>query len=258
MIDRKGHGISTNPVWLKTVFMGNVSSFGNYTSYPLELSFLPQKALEYTGQIIEERHEYARSVKYRGEERYGEENQYALLTAHNEKYNFLIREYKRLNDINCIYKTLELRLAETDETYLKIFQLLKISIFSMEKLTYDQSVLIEESISLQEIVSILLLICFNMHQKKSGQWLRIVNDRKSDKEIDLFFRFVCDVIMHVSNTIRGSRNRSLYIRVCNMRHLDNTTNNFLKILARTIQCDIQDDYQHLNAYIQQVFNRYVF
>ena len=109
--------------WVKNVYYGNeVSSFGNFVTYPRDLCFLPQKPMDYDKQIsaetlvrvgIQETFE-AREKRLGSRQQAKTEVQedmknlpgnyilkggmptYALLALFNEKYCPLIREYKKM------------------------------------------------------------------------------------------------------------------------------------------------------------------
>lgn len=73
--------------WVKSVYMhGELSNFGNYKEYPWDLSFLPQKPMDYDKQI---------SLYLKQRENNKPDKAYTSLALFNEKYSPLIHEFKR-------------------------------------------------------------------------------------------------------------------------------------------------------------------
>lgn len=73
--------------WVKSVYIpGDLSSFGNYKMYPWDLSFVPQKPMDYDFQI---------SAYLRSRESTKPGDNYTSLTLFNEKYSPIIQEFKR-------------------------------------------------------------------------------------------------------------------------------------------------------------------
>jgi len=83
--------------WVKSVYLpGEVSSFGNYGKYPWDLSFLPQKPMDYDKQI---------SVYLKKRESTKPDDDYTSLALCNEKYSPLVRAFKILKGFNMIKTT---------------------------------------------------------------------------------------------------------------------------------------------------------
>jgi hypothetical protein len=73
--------------WVKSVYIqGELSNFGNYKEYPWDLSFLPQKPMDYDKQI---------SPYLKQRESNKPDAAYTSLALFNEKYSPLIQEFKR-------------------------------------------------------------------------------------------------------------------------------------------------------------------
>ncbi|MCF2856651.1 hypothetical protein L1286_04170 [Pseudoalteromonas sp. SMS1] len=82
--------INTCICWVKSVRIADaaLTSFGNYAKFPMDLCFLPQKAMDYNGQV-------GLTSKNRQGLNYGASGQYTCLALYDEKYCPLIQQFKR-------------------------------------------------------------------------------------------------------------------------------------------------------------------
>ncbi|MHC1727295.1 MAG: hypothetical protein AB9866_15025 [Syntrophobacteraceae bacterium] len=103
----------TRVCWIKSVYFSkDLSSFGNYTKYPNDLSFLPQKIMDYDSQISKE------VIRKNFNEKVGAP--YTSLVVYNEKYNHLIRSYKQKKGFSTIYDTVYIEPVDL-EVLIKIY-----------------------------------------------------------------------------------------------------------------------------------------
>lgn len=106
--------ISSPICWVRSVYIGNtLSTYGNYTEYPIDLCFLVQKPLDYIEQTSEflairagvgAKNNVNGVVKFTDEKtnkdhsniiKKGSKDTYLLLALFDEKYSQLIQAYKR-------------------------------------------------------------------------------------------------------------------------------------------------------------------